>query len=516
MKKDIIIYILAVLFIFSGCAEPVRIPAESPMPSVLVVEEVEGAEEPTAKPAVVEAETVVDQLYNEYAISLNVNPETGIIKGNQRVSYVNKTGRELSEICFNVPLNAFAMESGVQPYFSDFRANIFRGERDYGYMNITGAMSHGLEAGYSIESTQLRVQLEAPLGAGKKCDVSIQFEAYVPKVNHRTGSNEYAMWMGAFLPTLCVYENGEFRFDLYYPAGDPFYTEVANYSVNITAPSSYKVVATGVESIKEDAGFNTSSFSAKLVRDFTFAVLDNSYTKLSKKTETGVNINFYSRSPYENAESFLSNAEVSCDFFGKYVGAYPYSKIDIVEAGLFFGSGAEFSQVIFMDSNYMFQSAALKTIVHEIGHQWFYNIIGSDQINSAWMDEGVVSMLQEKIYYPELLDFQAKFESEYTALSVRLPSLISLNLSANISEYKDWTNYYNIQYTKGKLMVYSLNMKMGEEKFSEFIKTYYANYSYKQASQEDFINLAEEIYGESLEGFFVSWLEDEKLPPLYN
>ena len=278
----------------------------------------------------------------------------------------------------------------------------------------------------------------------------------------------------------------------------------------------FRSVATGVESIKEDAGFNTSSFSAKLVRDFTFAVLDNTYNKTSKKTAGGVNINFYSRSNHGNLDSFLTNAVVACDFFSNYAGAYPYSKIDVVETGLFFGSGAEFSQVIFMDSNYLLQPDALKTIIHEIGHQWFYNIIGSDQINAPWMDEGMVCLLQEKIYYPGLPEFQAKFESDYNILDGRLSNMPSLNLSANISEYKDWTNYHNIQYTKGKLMIYSLNMKMGEEKFNEFIKAYYARYSYKIAKQEDFISLAEEIYGESLEKFFDSWLNEDALPPLYN
>ena len=516
VKRIIIICLFAILLSIGGCAPQGEVPVAGPMPSILVVEEIEGSAEPSPKPASSEPDTGIEQIYNEYAISLSVNPETGIITGNQRVSYINKTGRELNEICFNVPLNAFAMESPVQPYFSDFRANIFPAERDYGYMNITGAMSGGIEARYDIESCELSVYLDTPLAAGKKCDVSIQFEAYVPKMNHRTGSNQHAMWMGAFLPTLCVFEDGGFRFDSYYPAGDPFYTEVANYSVNITAPSTYKVVATGVESVKEDDKVNTSSFSAKLVRDFTFAILDGSYKKTSKKTAGGVDINFYSRSTYGNLDSFLSNAVVACEFFSNYVGAYPYSKIDVVEAGLFFGSGAEFSQVIFMDANYMLKPEALRTMIHEIGHQWFYNIIGSDQINSPWQDEGLVCMIQEKIYFPELLDFQAKFEADYNTLSERLPNLPSLNLSANISEYKDWTNYHNIQYTKGKLMVYSLNMKMGEEKFSEFIKEYYARYSYKIAKQEDFINLAEEIYGESLEEFFDNWLNEDALPPLYN
>ena len=516
MKKNIIVCIFAIVLLFCGCARTVERPAAGPMPSVLVVEEVEEPVVASPRPSGSEGDTVIEQTYNEYTISLSVNPETGIISGNQRVSYINKTGGELSEICFNVPLNAFSMESGIQPYFNDFRVNIFPGERDYAYMNITGAMSGGIEAKFDIESSKLRVYLDTPLGAGKKCDVSIQFEAYVPKMNHRAGSNQHAMWMGAFLPTLCVFENGEFRFDSYYPAGDPFYTEVANYSVNITAPAAYKVVATGVESIKEGDGANITSFTAKLVRDFTFAVLDGSYNKRTMKTYSGVDINLYSRTSYANRDNFLSNAAIACEFFSSYVGAYPYSKIDIIEVGLFFESGAEFSQVIFMDSTYMHRPEALMTVIHEIGHQWFYNIIGSDQINSPWMDEGIVSLLQEKIYYPELLAFQAKLESDYNTLDRRLENFSSLNLSADISQYKDWTNYYNIQYTKGKLMVYSLNMKMGEEKFAEFIKAYYARYSYKLAGQKDFIKLAEEIYGESLEEFFDIWLNDEKLPPLYN
>jgi aminopeptidase N len=139
--------------------------------------------------------------------------------------------------------------------------------------------------------------------------------------------------------------------------------------------------------------------------------------------------------------------------------------------------------------------------------------VGSDQIKSPWLDEGLASFLQEKIFYPDMESLRKKIEVDYQRLSA-MPAL-SYKLSDDLSVYKNWSDYYNVQYAKSKIMLYTLNAKMGEENFSKFIKEYYSNYSFKIAQPSDFIKTAEDVYGESLQDFFDTWLYGEKLPPLY-
>ncbi|MDR2898782.1 MAG: M1 family metallopeptidase [Clostridiales bacterium] len=512
MGKRAIIFTALILILFASCQAKSQAPVPSPVPAVSVTEEVVPDEGVTVRPTDVNGLSETD--YNRYTINLDVNPSTGVVKGSMEVIFYNKSDDVMDTICFNVPFNAFAAEASYIPYFSDFKSKIFTGDREYCSFDISSVLYNDNNAGFDVLDTVLNVSTDG-LEPGAYAEISIQFEAYVPYMNHRTGANKNAMWFGAFLPYAAVYEDGAFRTQPYYPAGDPFYSESANYSVSITTPKNYNIVGTGTASVREDESSKTTTLTALMVRDFTFAVIDRSYKAISLTTQNGVEINMYYRSNLSVTDTLIKQAENAVNFYENYVGGYPYGKIDIVETGLFVSGGMEFSQVIFMDGDYMANPESAKTMIHEIGQQWFYNIVGSDQINSAWMDEGLVALLQEKVTYPDSEQFAKYFESEYTRLGQSIEALSSLKLKDGISGYKDWTNYYNIQYTKGKLMLYSLNMKMGEEKFNQFIKEYYSAYSFKIATEEDFIKVAEDVYGESLGAFFNRWLFSEKLPPLY-
>ncbi len=86
--------------------------------------------------------------------------------------------------------------------------------------------------------------------------------------------------------------------------------------------------------------------------------------------------------------------------------------------------------------------------------------------------------------------------------------------SQSLENFVNWTDYDDAENTRAHLMMYSLKLKMGDERFDAFIKAYSARYSLKIATKEDFMALAEEFYGERLESFFNDWLYGKELPPL--
>lgn len=508
--KTAALILLSVIF-FTSCEmekEPYDInPKSSGISVVEKIEEKSDGEETAGQ------DEPSQNIYNEYNITLEINPETSIVKGIQKVNYHNRTGERLKTLCFNLYLNAFSKDSDYQPYFQEFRDTIFYSGREYGYINITSVFVDGEAAPFTTDITKLEIDLVDGLMPYKDTQITLQFEAYIPKINHRTGSNRNAMWFGSFIPVVSVYEGGEFRVDPYYKAGDPFYAESANYTVSIKAPKIYKAIGAGNEIIKEGQDSTTTIFTAKMVRDFAFALIDRNYRSISVTTKDGVDINMYYISDIDNVDYIITGAKNAMEFFSAYVGSYPYEKFDIVEAGMFIPAGMEYSQLTFIDGKYLKTASATRTISHEIAHQWFYNVVGSDQIKSPWLDEGLASFLQEKIFYPDMESLRKKIEVDYQRLSA-MPAL-SYKLSDDLSVYKNWSDYYNVQYAKSKIMLYTLNAKMGEENFSKFIKEYYSNYSFKIAQPSDFIKTAEDVYGESLQDFFDTWLYGEKLPPLY-
>lgn len=495
-------------FTLVSCGFGKEVSTLPPFPNIEVTEipnefsfEIENAEEP------------VKINYNEYNISLDINYETNMVKGVENVMFYNGTGEELNSIYFNMPLNAFSKEAEYQPYFSEHKEKIFYGDKDYGYIDVSKVRIEGEEAYFTTELTALQVNLSEKLPPGKKIEITLQFEAYIPKINHRTGSNKNALWLGNFIPTVAVYNRGEFRINPYYKVGESFYAETANYKVSVSASPKYKVIAPGTSSVKEENNVRITTFTAKVIRDFSIVLLDSTYTQKEIVTKDDVKITLYYRSNLKNPEEILNTAKSAMEFYNSYIGSsYFYEKFDIVETGLFMPCGMEYSQMTFVDEAHLNSSGAQRTVAHEIAHQWFYNMVGNDPVKDPWMDEALASFMSDKFYGQNEENLHRRLEAEYKSLQESDASLYKL--SDDLSVYKSWEEYYNTQYLKGKLMIYSLYLKMGDEKFKTFINLYYSKYSYKIASPKDFISSAEEVYGRSLSLFFESWMDADTLPAL--
>ncbi|MDR3091500.1 MAG: M1 family metallopeptidase [Clostridiales bacterium] len=511
--------------VLSACAKPGA--EAAPADTDIVITTEPPAEAAEAKPGPEDAgksgsgdetkTTDAEEPVNSYNVSLVVNPRNREVSGLEKVKYYNRTGAGLSSVYFKLNLNAFGKDAPRKPYFDSMEAKVFQYGRDYGEIKVISASVNKEPASFLVSGSCLRLDLPEELPAGADTDMTLQFSAKIPKISHRTGANENALWCGNFLPTLSVYDDKGWHTEDYTRAGDPFYTETANFTVTLAAPPGYAAAATGSAGKEENVlgpdgqALKSVTYTANLSRDFAFALSDK-YQKKSAATPQGVTINIYTYSDAD-AEKYLDTAQKALDYFGALIGTYPYKQLNIAETELFMSCGMEYPQMIFMDSGYLKKDAAARTLVHEIGHQWFYNIIGNNQIAEAWLDEGLLSFVQEGFFNDtEALD--AEMRRAYDALAEFIEaSGVDSSLRQSTAYYDSWNDYYEIQYVKGKLMFYALRRKMGAHKFDAFIKLYYSKYAYKTAAEANLRAAAEEAYGAPLDDFFEGWLADG-LPPL--
>lgn len=509
IRKSICLVLCAAMF--SGCYSAAKSPEPAQTKEIVVSVDTQADDNAAAATNTPEP-TKEPYKTDEYNISLEIDPESRIVTGIEKLSYQNRTEQPMDKIYFNVYLNAFGKGAKDKPYFSNFESKIFENGIDYGSMDISNVTINSQPVDFSIAETALTIILPEPVPAGESIEIALLFEAYIPKINHRTGANGKAMWFGNFIPTVAVYDSGGWHTEPYYPAGDPFYSNMSNFTVKVTTPKEYIVAGTGEETATETGDKRTTFFSAKMVRDFAFAV-SKDYKIDTIKTDSGIYVNFYYYSDVKNVDDFLYTASRSLDYYGNVIGAYPYLSFDIVEVGLFMSCGMEYPELTFIDSEYLKNDQSIYTLAHEIAHQYFYNIVGNNQIKEAWLDEGLASYVHLGVFGTRE-ETDRRMQAEYDILNMRLKEFDSRSLTGDLSVYKSWSHYYNIQYNRSMLMIYSLRNKMGDEKFDEFIKVYYTKYSFKKTNATEFISTAEEVYGEDLTQFFKDWMEGHDLPPL--
>ena len=452
----------------------------------------------------------------DYIINMEIFPEERIVSGVAAISFQNTSIYALDKVFLTMPFNAFAEDYPYPPYLPVLEGRIFQHGREFGSIDVALATINLNPAEFALEGTLLTVHLDEYLLPGASAEIGLVFEANIPRLSHRTGGNDYAMWFGNFLPTLPVLAADKWHIYPYYPVGNPFFTTISNYRVNITTPRDYTIVSTGFGVRNEGETNAVTSISVDQVRDFAFVLLSPIYESRGILSETGVNITIHFRGNWNDEEAIdaiLNTARAAFDFFESRVGAYPYQSFSIVEVELFIQDTIKYPGLVLVDARHLRTPAVHSSITRDIGHQWFYNVVGNNPVTEPWLAHGLVSFLQLGLTMDEE-EMAAHMRGLHQSLQSAMYYMDYPELFRNLSYYDSWADFHRIQFSRGKLLFYSLWQRMGEEDFNQFVRAYYGRYAFSIATSQGLIAVAEEIYGGTLADFFDVWINSPELPAL--
>jgi hypothetical protein len=484
-----------------GCSSIINTPEQTE----IHVNPIESATEPLLS----QTPAIITPQYNEYTVKLDVCPKERMVTGVERIKIFNTSKQVLDKVYIIVPLNAFSENAASQPVFDEFLNKVYPKGKNYGYMIISNVNVDGELVKFEQNDTIVRVNLPTPLPPDEWAELRMDLKAKIPMMNHRTGSDENSMWFGNFLPILAVCDDDGWHINPYYPAGNPFFSRTANFNVRVTTPIEYTVVGPGIPQITDKGDKKTTEFSSRLARDFAFTLSRHYYVESITST-SNVEIRLYTFSDFARKDELLEITCRSLEYYISRVGAYPYSQLILVETRMFNKGGMEYPGIIFIDSDYML-SRDFADVTRVIGHQWFYNIIGSNQIKNAWMKEGLNSFIHEGFYLDEA-ELDKKMQDEYNKLQSVISQIEPNTLRSSLGEFTSWSDYYSIHYIRGKLMFYSLYKEMGHENFDLLLTEYNQQFSFRIAAPDDLIQIAEDISGLELSMFFNAWIDDPVLP----
>lgn len=452
---------------------------------------------------------------NSYKIDAELNTKDKILSAKQNMTYVNTEDVELNEIYFHVYTNAFKSKETAPFLFDDFDRAYSRGFQP-GYTEVSSVKTNnGDSLKYSFQgegSTILKVELAEPLKQGSSIELELDFKVTIPPANERFGYGENNFNLGNWYPVAAVYDKTGWNLDKYYPIGDPFYSDSSNYEITVRAPKEYTIAASGnLLNEKEEGNNKIWQFQGSSMRDFAF--IANNNFKVVEKTVDGTKVkSYFYKDNEKRGKEALDIGVNSIKIFNEKFGKYPYPTYSVVET--VFPSGMEYPGLVYISDNYYntFSNRDLLTIVivHETAHQWWYSLVGNDQVDEAWLDEGFATY-SESIYIENALSaergknyFNNSVEERHN--EVIADKVIDGVVVKGLDDFRNWDDYGPTVYTRGAVVLNELRNMLGDEKFFQVMQQYFKEFEFKIATTEDFINVSEKVAGKQLDDFFNNWL----------
>ena len=455
------------------------------------------------RPGLLDNEQVIlDQLpgASVYHLAITIEDSLTVASGRLEVHYTNTEAVALDRLYFHLFPNLLG-----------------------GSIAISKAQVNGQSvapAFTSFNDSVMQLPLAAPLAPGQAAVAAMDFLVAVPTESGRNyGVFAYVndvLALAHAYPLIAVYDGDGWNVELPAEAGDVVYADTSFYLVRITAPADQVVVAGGVEIGRETTAATQSlTFAAGPMRDF-YAAISDSYTGVSRRLGQ-TRINSYAPAELaEGAELALDHAAAALEAYGNRFGSYPFTELDVVTTATL-ALGIEYPGIIVNTmSMYDLEQAsggrANRTVLeattaHEVAHQWFYSLIGNDQLDEPWLDESLTQ-------YATLLYFRdiygpAGGEGFYQSLEQRWQRVEEADIAIGlpVSAY-DGVEYSAIVYGRGPIFVDTLAQTMGQATFDAFLRDYAATFRWGIATTAAFKELAESHCQCDLTPLFEEWVYD--------
>lgn len=437
-----------------------------------------------------------------YALAMELRPSHNRLYAMLRVEYENVTGDTLYELPFHLHPNAYQSDSAPG---NEEASDSYKGDFDAGGIIVSSVSLNGDLAYFKVsdDGMLLIVPFVKELLPGERAEVSIEFVLDVPERDGRFGRTELGYQLGNFLPILAVYQDSGWVKDGYAPIGDPYYSEVADYRVAFTYPAEYSLATTGTITGTEKKGSSVTSYvAASRVRDF--ACMLGLSMQQAKETQGEVAIYSYALSD-GSATRAANIAKNVLSTLSPILGNYPYSTLTIAQADMAY-AGMEYPNLLMVQRQLYLAGRELElelTIAHEIIHQWFYGLVGSDQYNAPWLDESLTSYLS-LVYFERTGNTAA-----YGALSNRYlieRAALGTKIDGALPFYATEDAYVNSAYWRGAAMFASLREKIGDEAFFNGLRAYIEQNAYGIATKAELVSAFEQAANTQLAEWFESQL----------
>ncbi len=482
-----------------------------------------------------------------YEIHTELFPSKNIIKSYETITYKNNSPDTLEFIYFHIWPNAYKNKKTAlakQMAFNGKADLYFNAKEIGGFIDSLEFTSNGefLITKYDKKNNDIcKVFLNEPLLPGYTVKISTPFIVKLPEDVSRMGQKDSTYQITQWFPKPAVYDKYGWHQMPYLNQGE-FYSEFGNFDVYITVPKQFVVAATGnllnkkelkwlkkLEQSKKQ-GYRienpakgdkkTLHYSEKNIHDFAWFCSEKYYVKSDEiltpqNKDTVKTWTFFTNNNLFEWKNAIKYVNAGVKYYSKWVGDYPYNNCTAVEGALRAGGGMEYPTITVISS-----PSIENVIVHEVGHNWFYGILGFNERRFPMLDEGI------NTYYDHRYSYNIKNQMPYIGDFAQIPNNNfrgAMQISYLLNSYfgndqplnlhsTDYLklNYALIIYEKMPEALIYLQAYLGTEKFDSIMQAFFEKWKYKHPYPNDFEEFFREKSNKNLDWFFDGYVATNK------
>lgn len=468
----------------------------------------------------------------EYTMDIQMDVIKNQFKGNQQLKYTNNSPDTLDRVYFHLYFNAFqpgsmmdARSRSIEDPDRRVSERIYSLEEDeMGYQKVNTLKQDGKELKFKESGTILEVQLAAPILPGATTVFDMQYDAQVPVQIRRSGRDNregIRLSMTQWYPKMVEYDVEGWHPNPY--VGREFHGVWGDFDVTIHIDQTYTLGATGYlqnateigkgyngvvgntedgEQVQVDK-LNSWRFVAPMVHDFAW-VADPDYTHTTTTLDNGTVLHFLYQKDSNTTfwDSLPDYAKRTFEIMNKEFGLYPYKQYTVAQGG---DGGMEYPMITLI-SGERSKGSLVGVTVHEAIHSWYQHLLGTNEAQYAWMDEGFTTYAGD-IVMSELFPKFTPFKGSYSSYFRLVKSGAQEPLTTHADHFHTNRAYGVAAYSMGSIFLHQLSYIIGQDKLMTGMRRYFNEWNQKHPTPNDFIRIMEKVSGMELGWYLEQWIE---------
>ena len=482
-----------------------------------------------------------------YSIDARLDTSTHTLTGSERVTWRNITSRAADDLQLHMYWNAWRDPKSTWLREASLGANRnLRDPRegDWGRIDITSfqfvpdggapvdltASAHFIapDDGNADDRTVLDVTLPRPVEPGGTLTIDVKWTAHVPRTFARTGVIGNFFFIAQWFPKLGVLQDSGWNCHQFHSSTE-FFSDYGVYDVTLTVPRGWIVGATGVEREHRDNSDQTTShrFYQEDVHDFTWTTSPDFVERTARFEHPRlppVQMRLLLQPEHvDQADRHFDATRTSLRYYGEWYGAYPYGHITVVDPAFQSGAGGmEYPTLFTAGTRWLILPHVTSpegVTVHEAGHQFWYGIVGNNEFEDAWLDEGfnqfstarAIAQVYQPNYYAQRYFggfIPYAFKDIVISRETGDNGLAGYRAVAKSDAQSTPSYRYfpaaagGITYSKTALWLNTLERTIGWPSLQRVMSTYFSRWQFHHPKPADFFAVADEVSGHDLEPFF--------------